>query len=210
MVERYNKNITSNDSISSADSQPAELICWIRSLQQALTVEVEHGFSNIQGRTAKFSSFVSDYLLTYPSSSLPAHEISKLKKLALNYEEYPSMSTDLRRRVIVQTRQSLHNLYQYQEVDDRKNSFNLKIRKSNSFNLSNNSSLSKSLSLESSISTIKGVGPKQAERLSGLGLFLIKDLINYFPRDYVDYTELKTIEKTQVGQNVTIVAKIRR
>ncbi len=210
MVERYNKNITSNDSITSADSQPAELICWIRSLQQALTVEVEHGFSNIQGRTAKFSSFVSGFILTYPSKALPAHEISKLKKLALNYDEYSSMSKDLRRRVIVQTRQSLHNLYQYQEVDERKNSFNLKIRKANSFNLSNNSSLSKSLSLESSISTIKGVGPKQAERLSGLGLFLIKDLINYFPRDYVDYTELKTIEKTQVGQNVTIVAKIRR
>ena len=68
MVERYNKNIASNDSISSADSQPAELICWIRSLQQALTVEVEHGFSNIQGRTNKFSSFVSCYLLTSPEN----------------------------------------------------------------------------------------------------------------------------------------------
>ena len=43
-----------------------------------------------------------------------------------------------------------------------------------------------------------------------MGLILIRDLINYFPRDYVDYTSLKTIDKTQVGQNVTIVAKIRR
>ena len=66
------------------------------------------------------------------------------------------------------------------------------------------------LSLGSSISAVKGVGPKQAERLSSLGLVLIRDLLKYFPRDYVDYTSLKTIDKTQAGQNVTIVAKIRR
>ena len=66
------------------------------------------------------------------------------------------------------------------------------------------SSSTNSLSLDSSISAIKGVGLKQAERLSALGLILIRDLLNYFPRDYVDYTSLKTINKTEVGENVKI------
>ncbi len=210
MVEGYNKNISSNDSKVNPDMKSGELIFWIRSLQQALTAEVDHGFSNIQGRTNKFFSFVSNYLLTCPSESLPKHEISKLKKLALTYEEYPSMSNDLRRRLIVQTRQCLHELHKYAQVSKTEDAPNLKIRKLNISDLYKKSSLSSPLTLDSSISTIKGVGIKQAERLSKLGLFLIRDLINYFPRDYVDYTSLKTIDKTESGQNVTVVAKVRR
>ena len=50
MVEGYNQNISSNDSIATPDSQSGKLIFWIRTLQQALTVEVDHGLTNIQGR----------------------------------------------------------------------------------------------------------------------------------------------------------------
>tara|TARA_B100000965_G_scaffold178587_1_gene149066 strand:- start:1882 stop:4422 length:2541 start_codon:yes stop_codon:yes gene_type:complete len=210
MVEGYKKNISINDSISTPDSKSGELIFWIRSLQQALTVEVDHGFKNIQGRTNKFSSFVSCYLATCSSLSVPENEISKLKRLAMKYEKYPSMSTDLRRRIIVQTRQSLHDLYKYDQTSKENDLPNLKIKKSNSFNLYKKSSLSGSLTLDSSISKVKGIGPKQAERLSKLGLIIISDLLNYFPRDYVDYSSLKTIHNTQAGQSVTIVAKVRR
>ena len=70
MVEGYNKNISSTDSKSTPDSKSCELITWIRSLQQALTVEVDHGFTNIQGRTNKFSYFVSGYLLSFPSTAV--------------------------------------------------------------------------------------------------------------------------------------------
>ncbi len=59
MVEGYNQNISRTDSKSTLDSQSSELVSWIRSLQQAFTVEVEHGFINIHGRTNKFSNFAS-------------------------------------------------------------------------------------------------------------------------------------------------------
>ena len=70
MVEGYNKDLTSSDSKLTPDRQSSELTTWIRSLQQALTVEVDHGFTNIQGRTNKFSYFVSGYLLRGPSTCL--------------------------------------------------------------------------------------------------------------------------------------------
>lgn len=210
MVEGYNKNISNTDSKSSLDSKSSELITFIRSLQQALTVEVDHGFTNIQGRTNKFCYFVSEYLLSCPSTAVKECDFSKLKELALDYERYSTMSTDDRRRLIVKTRQLLHNLYKYQEGVEKIESRKLKIiRSQKSFAYKSGSSID-SLSLGSSISAIKGVGPKQAEKLSSLGLILIRDLINYFPRDYVDYTSLKTIDKTQAGENVTIVAKVRR
>ncbi len=115
MVEGYNQNISSNDSIQTSARKSGELLFWIRSLQEALTVEVDHGFTDIQGRTNKFSSFVSGYLSTCSSIAVPEHELCKLRKLASNYEKYPSMSTYHRRRIIVQTRQSLHDLYKYQK-----------------------------------------------------------------------------------------------
>ena len=115
MVEGYNQNISSNDSIATPDSQSGKLIFWIRTLQQALTVEVDHGLTNIQGRSNKFSTFVSSYLLECPSTFIPEKELAKLKELAINYEKYISMSTETRRRLIVQTRQALHYLHKYQE-----------------------------------------------------------------------------------------------
>ena len=210
MVEGYNQNISSTEKKSTPDSQSRELGSWIRSLQQALTVEVDHGFINIQGRTNKFSHFVSGYLLSCPSTAVKQSEFSKLKKLALDFEGYSTMSTDDRRRIIVQTRQALHNLNKYQQGAEKVESKKIKIKTSHDSSSYKRSSSTDSLSLGSSISAIKGVGSKQAERLSSLGLLLIRDLINYFPRDYVDYTSLKTIDKSQVGQNVTIVAKVRR
>ncbi|WP_269624642.1 ATP-dependent DNA helicase RecG [Prochlorococcus marinus] len=206
MVEGYNQNISSTDSKSIPDGKSSELVSWIRSLQQALTVEVDHGFINIQGRNNKFSFFISGYLLGCPSTSINQRDFSKLKKLASDYEKYSSMSTNDRRRIIVQTRQILHSLYKYQEGVEKIESKKLRINSSTY----QRSSSTDSLSLGGSISSIKGVGPKLAERLSSLGLILIRDLINYFPRDYVDYTSLKTIDKSQAGQNVTIVAKVRR
>ena len=210
MVEGHNQNLSSNDSIPTPGSKSAELITWVRPLQQALTVEVDHGCNNIQGRTNKFSSFVSGYLLNFPSIVVPEYVLSKLKKLALDYEKYPSLSIDDRRRIIVKTRQTLHNLYTYQENKEKTEPKKLKIRSVYDSVGSTKSSSTELLNLSSSISAVKGVGPKQAERLSRLGLFFIRDLLNYFPRDYVDYTSLKTIDKTQAGQNVTIVAKVRR
>ena len=88
MVEGHKQNISSNDSITTSATKSGELICWIRYLQQALTVEVDHGCTDIQGRTNKFSSFVSGYLLTCPSLVIPENEICNLKNLALTYEKY--------------------------------------------------------------------------------------------------------------------------
>ena len=79
MVEGHNQNISSNDSIATPDSKSGELITWVRSLQQALTVEVDHGFKNIQGRTNKFSSFhIIAFLYEYFYTILLHHDVEGL------------------------------------------------------------------------------------------------------------------------------------
>ncbi len=42
--------------------------------------------------------------------------------------------------------------------------------------------------LSQALTTIKGIGPRRAETLGRLGLFSLRDLLYYAPRDYLDYS----------------------
>ena len=66
------------------------------------------------------------------------------------------------------------------------------------------------LQLDSPITQIRGVGPKFAARLASIGLLLVRDLLRYYPRDYVDYSAMRRIEALVSGETATIVATIRR
>ena len=64
--------------------------------------------------------------------------------------------------------------------------------------------------LESPLGQVRGIGPKLAERLASLGLLLVRDLIQHYPRDYVDYSALRRIDALVPGETATIVATVRR
>ncbi len=209
MVEKHRKNINNQDSLLISEKQSSELNIWIRTLQQALTVEVNRDFINVQGRKEKFSSFICNYLMTSPSCLLFSDN-QVVNSLAEKYNKYSSMSIERRRRLVVRTRQYLHGLSKHYAPLRRASSPKLNIQKISASNISDISPANHSLSLESSIAEVKGIGSRLAERLSGLGLLIIKDLLLNFPRDYVDYTSLKTIDEIKIGDTVTIVAKVRR
>jgi ATP-dependent DNA helicase RecG len=58
------------------------------------------------------------------------------------------------------------------------------------------------------VTTLKGVGAATAERLTGLGINTIWDLLYFFPRRYDDYSRLKPIDRLEVGETVTIIGTI--
>ena len=103
-------------------------------------------------------------MLTFPSLINHERDRSKLKELALNYEKYPSMPTDDRRRLIVNTRQLLHNLYKYQGSNEVIQPKKFKIKRQYDFNGIKKNTSADLLSLGSLISAIKGIGPKQTEK----------------------------------------------
>ena len=49
------------------------------------------------------------------------------------------------------------------------------------------------IDLEKDIQYVKGIGPKKAYKLNKLGIFTLKDLITYYPRDYEDRSKPKNI-----------------
>ena len=42
------------------------------------------------------------------------------------------------------------------------------------------------MDLEKDIQYVKGIGPKKAYKLNKLGIFKLKDLLYYFPRQFED------------------------
>jgi ATP-dependent DNA helicase RecG len=57
---------------------------------------------------------------------------------------------------------------------------------------------------------VPGIGPRQATRLAALGLFQVVDLLQHYPRDYLNYANLVRISALLPGSTATVVATVRR
>lgn len=64
------------------------------------------------------------------------------------------------------------------------------------------------LDLYKDVQYVKGIGPKKAEKLNRLGIFTLKDLLYYFPRQFEDRNNLKKIAQLEDDEKVTIKAVI--
>jgi ATP-dependent DNA helicase RecG len=64
-------------------------------------------------------------------------------------------------------------------------------------------------SLSSPVTELRGVSEAYARRLALLGVKTIHDLLYLFPHRYDDYSALKTIDKLQYGEEVTIIGTVR-
>ncbi|HSR48904.1 MAG TPA: ATP-dependent DNA helicase RecG [Anaerolineales bacterium] len=62
--------------------------------------------------------------------------------------------------------------------------------------------------LDAPLTSIPGIGPKSAKTLSRLDLETLGDLLWFLPRRYVDYSELKTINRLWYGEEVTVLGTI--
>ena len=56
--------------------------------------------------------------------------------------------------------------------------------------------------LATPISDLPGVGPSRAKALARLGLWYVSDLLFYFPRDYVDLSDERTI--ADLDENIPV------
>jgi ATP-dependent DNA helicase RecG len=60
------------------------------------------------------------------------------------------------------------------------------------------------LTLDDDITSLPGVGKKRAEKYAKVGVFTITDLLEYYPRDYVDFTAVFSIENALPDTNVSL------
>ena len=62
------------------------------------------------------------------------------------------------------------------------------------------------IQLDNDVKYIKGVGPNRVKILNKIGIFTLKDLITYSPRDYEDRGKAKNLYECYDGEEATIEA----
>ena len=62
--------------------------------------------------------------------------------------------------------------------------------------------------LSTDIKYLKGVGPQRGNALIKNGIENIGDLLHYYPRKYLDRTNIQTIRNTKIGDEAVIIGKI--
>ena len=172
---------------------------WVRPLQRALTLETEFGFINILGKEKYFNEFLNESFININHLGLNKELKLSFKAFSEEYNLYNKLDINQRKRLVIDTRKLLLKLSK--SVDFKKdNSF-----PSSSYDLHNSK-----LSLKSDVSEINGIGKVNKENLNKLGIFDIKDLINYFPRTYLDYTNKEKIINLKPDNLYTCTANIKR
>ncbi|WP_269623060.1 ATP-dependent DNA helicase RecG [Prochlorococcus marinus] len=188
-----------------------ELKDWINLIQKALTIEAENGFKNIQGRNEHFHTFISREIESFDSPLLKRDIKKKLILFAQSFIAYPSSEISKRRRLVIDTRKCLYSLgRQHQNVITPFKPPNLRLSNANENIKQPYNKTDDQVTLDTPILKLKGIGEKYAKCFENLGIIEVRDLLLYYPRDYVDYSSLKRIAFLESGETATIVATIRR
>lgn len=189
---------------SSNGSQLA-LQAWLRPLQQALQLEAERGFEDLLGRKERFSSFLQRALAA-PPEELDRQRFSGLGELASDFARYGELSQSRRQSLVRRSRQYLFELQKALQPVQPVSPPRLRLLSSES----PGAPRSQTIQPDTPLSEVRGVGPKSATRLAALDLWLARDLVRYYPRDYLDYANLVRIAGLEPGKTATIVATVRR
>lgn len=66
------------------------------------------------------------------------------------------------------------------------------------------------MDINSRVSSLAGVGKKKSGIYEKLGITTIDDLIGYFPRKYIDYSEYVSIDEAEIGSHSVICAEVSK
>lgn len=160
-------------------------------LKKATEAEVAHKYIDIRGKKCHFSKFITGEL--YKLAKIDKNN-PKLEYLKTIFETYQMDSLSLRIK-------SIKQLLKYCEspFDDEANA--KKTTKTSQFIKVSNPS-------EMDVMYVKGVGPKVAAVLNKVEIFTADDLLHYYPRKHLDYSNRTKIKDLVVGQEATVFGVI--
>ncbi|BAU04907.1 ATP-dependent DNA helicase RecG [Fischerella sp. NIES-3754] len=195
---------------------------WIR-LQKALAIEEEQGFTDLVGRQYRFSEFFTLTFGKFPND-LPSYERRRWQQLAAQFSNYPNLGLEDRKNLVLQTSQYLYQLEQQEgEAGTREQGGH----GGQGRNITSLSSATKSKKpnpksqivaevsrtlapkLDQKLKDLPEIGLRKAEKLARLGLYTVRDLLFYYPRDHIDYARQVSISELEAGETVTIVATVK-
>jgi ATP-dependent DNA helicase RecG len=185
---------------------PPGLRAWCGPLQKACALEADRGFGDLQGRADTFSGFVRR-CLSAPPEGLGTAETQLLHNLLQEFGRYGQSSAAQRQRLVAQLRQGLHQLQCRFRPPLPVAPPRLRLPPTTA---APEPSTSRRLEPATPLGEVPGIGPKLATRLANLGLFQVADLLRHYPRDYLNYADLRRISALVAGSTATVVGTVRR
>ena len=162
-------------------------------IKQAITLEVKYQYIDFDGRKMNFSKFMIGIL------SDVLKNINKIEKQNILYlinlfESYHIDSVNNRKYTIDRTLETFARLRKLikpkKEKDiEEKKQFQDEIE-------------------DIDVAFVKGVGPVIAKMFNKMNIFKVKDLIEYYPRKYINYIGQKKIRDLKLGESVSFFANI--
>ncbi|WP_448381404.1 ATP-dependent DNA helicase RecG [Gloeomargarita sp.] len=157
---------------------------------QALTVERQAGYPNLQGRQCRFAEFLQEQMRQVPPDWLPQGVSHQWQVLLAELHHYPRLTSDQREALLTRIARLLPQVqppgrptHRVQEAPPP--------------------------TANTPISALDVLKPQQKKHLYALGLTTLGDVLHYYPRSYVDYSQRLPIKDLEAGQTVTIIAQIR-
>lgn len=154
-------------------------------IKQAIEIERKHQYINIRGKKQTFAHFIKGEILDAYKKS---NKNPKWKILMETFDLYITDSMPLRRRAI----ERLINVINA-ELNPPKPVAKGELKPPS----------------ELDVIYIKGVGPKVGYMLNKLGIYTANDLLFYFPRKHVDYSNRTLIKNLKCDENTTIFGHIK-
>ncbi len=184
---------------------------WTR-LQRALSVEADSGFNDLVGKQQTFSRFLGENL-SHPPAILPAAQQQSWQALGQQYSHYSDLSFAQRQHLVAETRRFLHQnqrlLEQHATIRSGRTQEKPPARPPTT-PIASTPATTRLPTLEQPLTYLKGIGPKNSDRLAKLGLLTVQDILYYYPRDHINYAQQVKIRHLSPGETVTIVGSVKR
>lgn len=183
----------------------------IQNILKAIEFEQEHHYINAVGNTGDFAFFVRkkarEALRIFPDSPKWANIFSILERY--QYLDFATRMTLCKK--IIETLKGLKEHYE-NEISLENNFSNLTpIKKALSIKKEEEIEIHKNINIsELNVQFLKGVGPYIGQKLNQVGVYTCDELLNYFPREHISYTDVTNISSLEEETDATIIATVKK
>ncbi len=178
---------------------------WVR-LQKALSVEAERGYTDIVGNQYRFSEFLCLSLGKPPQNIAPGDKM-QWHDIAQKFAGYSNLSAAQRKQLVIGTRNFLYKQKAIAETPDIPTQ--PKVPRTGSLSSPQAKTyFNQTITLDQPLSRVIDIG-RRSNYLEKLGLYTVRDLLFYYPRDHLDYARQVQIANLEAGETVTVIGTVK-
>ena len=178
---------------------------WVR-LQKALAVEGQKGYTDLVGNQFRFSEFLC-LSMGKPPRNLSSEAKIHWHDLAQKFATYQDLNFSQRKQLVISTRNFLHQQRAIAETPDTPPK--AKTPRTNTLSSPKAKTyFNQEIKLDQALSEVIDIG-RRSNYLERLGLYTVRDLLFYYPREHLDYARQVQITNLNPGDTVTVIGTVK-